>query len=90
MFNKYQLEQMFQESLENVNRLTKMSDALWEEISKKNDRMGDLKYEVYELKTERDELLEKLRDCSKKQNQINNARTEKGLAEYLGNRRTDN
>tara|TARA_R100000458_G_C8154437_1_gene160912 strand:- start:40 stop:303 length:264 start_codon:yes stop_codon:yes gene_type:complete len=87
MASKYEIEQMLQQSIENGNRQSKHIEGLWNEIGQKQDRIADLNWEISELKSENETLIEKQKEKVKA---ISRAQYQKDFIDAYSHRRTDN
>jgi|TARA_R110002020_G_scaffold147009_1_gene322052 uncharacterized coiled-coil DUF342 family protein len=90
MASKYELEQMLNKSIENVHRLTEHVSELWIEIGRKQDRVQDLNYEIVELKNEKENLIEKCRECMQKDTAVARAEFQKTFLENFNPRKVNN
>ena len=90
MATKYALEDMLSKTIENSHKLTEHVSELWIEIGRKQDRIQDLNYEITELKNEKDDLIEKCRECMQKDSAVAWAEFQKELLENFNPRKIDN
>jgi len=88
--NKYALENMLSKTIENSHKLTEHVSELWTEIGRKQDRIHDLNYELTELKTEKEELIEKCRECIQKDSAVARAEFQKEFLENFNPRKINN
>ena len=78
---------MLQQSIEICNKQSKHIEGLWDEIGQKQDRISDLNWEISELKSENEKLIEKQK---KEEKAISRAQYQKNFIETYSHRRTDN
>ena len=81
---------MLKLSIDNGNRLSKHIQELWSEIGEKQSRIYDLQYEITELKTEKEELIEKCRECIHKGSAVARAEFQKEFLENFNPRKINN
>ena len=83
MASKSDTEEMLKQSIENVNKLTKHIEALWDEIGQKQSRIADLNWEISELQ-------DKEKDSVEKEDLIDRAQFQKNWLEHYNHRKVDN
>jgi len=81
---------MLSKTIENSHKLTEHVNELWIEIGRKQDRIQDLNYEITELKNEKDDLIEKCRECMQKDSAVARAEFQKEFLENFNPRKIDN
>ena len=81
---------MLKLSIDNGNRLSKHIEDLWIDIGEKQERIQSQNWEISGLRDEKDELIEKCRECIHKGSAVARAEFQKEFLENFNPRKINN